>query len=1081
MEIRVLGAVEAWRDGREVGVGGGRERALLAILALRAGQVVARDTLIDELWAGAPPPSAAHSLDAYVSRLRKALGQGVLERRPPGYRLLVDDTDVAHFERLADRGRIELAAGDPAAAAATYRSALGLWRGPALAGLDDQPFARAEARRLEELRLAATEARLDAELALGEAARVVPELQALVAQHPLREHLRGQLMLALYGAGRQAEALAVYREGRARLVADLGIEPGPELRAIERAILAHDPHVAPPPRAGNANGRPRRGARTALFAAVGVAVAIAAGGWFALRGDETAAAPARGNALVLVRDGKVDGAVPLRAAPQRVVAYAGSLWVAYADGQAVARVDPDKRVVTQTIEVGHGPTAFATADDALWVVNHLDGTLSRIDPGTQQVVQTVRIGTDPTDVAVAAGALWVAHARGLSRVDPRTGAVTERVSLDTPVTAVAAAAGALWAVGGSGVARVDPRSGRVVDTITIGGGPDAIVAGAGGLWVANALDGTVSRLDPARDTVTATISVGGEPAGLALDATTLRVADGHRGGVTEIDTERAAVRRVVTAGEHATAVAGQWVGVRGGGSAHRGGTLTLLFSATAFDSIDPALLYSVQPAQLLGLTNDGLMTFEHVGGRNGTRLVPDLAQAIPAPSRDGRTYTFRLRRGIRYSDGVPLRASDFRRALERLFTAGSPGSGFYTGILGAVRCGAKVCDLAQGIETDDDAGTVTLHLTKPDPELLYKLALPFAFAVPPGTPPRDVGQHPIPATGPYRIASYDRRELVLTRNQRFREWSHAAQPDGYPDRIVWRLRVDIDHALDAIASNAADWIWSLGTLPEARRRELERRNPGQLHVNPVAATSYYILNVHEPPFDDVRVRRALNLALDRRALVRLSGGAEAATPTCQILPPQLPGFRRYCPYPRDLAKARALVAASGTRGTRVVLWQTPEAEFVPLDAVILHTLRLLGFHAAKQIVSSEAFVRDTGNSDNHVQLSSGIWYADYPAASNFIELKLSCARFTPSTDYQDNAGGFCDRAIDREIGRALALQVQTPAQADELWARIDHELTDQAPWLATVNPATTDFVSRRVGNYQYHPLWGPLVDQMWVR
>ena len=172
---------------------------------------------------------------------------------------------------------------------------------------------------------------------------------------------------------------------------------------------------------------------------------------------------------------------------------------------------------------------------------------------------------------------------------------------------------------------------------------------------------------------------------------------------------------------------------------HRGGTLKLLYSSTAFDSLDPAIMYSVQPAQLLGMTNDGLTTFEHVAGGNGNRVVPDLALALPAVSADGRMYAFRLRRGIRYSTGAPLRASDLRHSLERLFTVGSPGSGFYAHIAGASRCAIKrPCDLSDGIATDDAAGTVTFHLDAADPDFLYKLALPFAFALPPSAPPRDV-------------------------------------------------------------------------------------------------------------------------------------------------------------------------------------------------------------------------------------------------------------------------------------------------------------------------------------------------------
>ncbi len=201
-----------------------------------------------------------------------------------------------------------------------------------------------------------------------------------------------------------------------------------------------------------------------------------------------------------------------------------------------------------------------------------------------------------------------------------------------------------------------------------------------------------------------------------------------------------------------------------------------------------------------------------------------------------------------------------------------------------------------------------------------------------------------------------------------------------------------------------------------------------------------------------------------------------------MLPPQLPGYRRYCPYPHDLARARRLVAQSGTRGQRVTLWQGPEPELRPIDDVVLRTLRRLGYRTRKKVLPSSTISRITGNSDYRVQISGGGgWYADYPAASDFLALKFSCASFIPGTDRQDNAGGFCDPALDREMDRALAEQITAPARADRRWAHVDRVVTDRAAWVPTINPLLTDFVSARVGNYQYHPLWGMLADQLWVR
>jgi DNA-binding SARP family transcriptional activator len=237
MEFRILGPLEAREDGVVLALGGARQRALLAVLLLRANEVVSIEGLIDALWED-PPARATKAVQVYVSRLRKALGGSVPTSRPRGYVLELEPEqfDLARFQQLLEEARR-----DPPGAADKLKEALSLWRGPALAEFASEPFARVERLRLEELRLEALEERIDAELALGRHASVAGELETLVASEPLRERLRGQLMLALYRCGRQAEALAAFRQGRSKLVEELGIEPGRRLRELEQAILRQDP------------------------------------------------------------------------------------------------------------------------------------------------------------------------------------------------------------------------------------------------------------------------------------------------------------------------------------------------------------------------------------------------------------------------------------------------------------------------------------------------------------------------------------------------------------------------------------------------------------------------------------------------------------------------------------------------------------------------------------------------------------------------------------------------------------------------------------------------------------------------
>jgi DNA-binding SARP family transcriptional activator len=248
VEFRILGPLEVWHASRPVHIRGAKERALVAFLLLHAGEPVSVDRLIDELWGDSPPATARKSVQVRVAGLRRALRSNVLLTRGDGYlvRLEPNQLDLRRFEQLLSDGRDALAAGDPSAAAATLDEALALWRGPALADFTYESFAQPAIARLEELRVHALELRIEAQLELGLHARVIGELEDLVAAHPFRERLRGQLMLALYRDGRQAQALDLYRRTRGELGAELGIEPGPMLRQLQQAVLRQDPSLDGP-------------------------------------------------------------------------------------------------------------------------------------------------------------------------------------------------------------------------------------------------------------------------------------------------------------------------------------------------------------------------------------------------------------------------------------------------------------------------------------------------------------------------------------------------------------------------------------------------------------------------------------------------------------------------------------------------------------------------------------------------------------------------------------------------------------------------------------------------------------------
>jgi peptide/nickel transport system substrate-binding protein len=496
---------------------------------------------------------------------------------------------------------------------------------------------------------------------------------------------------------------------------------------------------------------------------------------------------------------------------------------------------------------------------------------------------------------------------------------------------------------------------------------------------------------------------------------------------------------------------------------------------------------------------DGLVAYRRVGGIGGGTLVGNLAVRVPRPTDQGRTYTFQLRRGIRYSNGATVRASDFRYSLERLLTIDRQfASGYYNGIVGASKCSARPparCDLSAGIEVDDAAGRITIHLAQADPDFLHKLALPLASIIPRRTPLRAARHQAIPGTGPYRIAQVEPNGTVrLARNPHFRVWSPDGHPDGYPDEIRFR-QVDADDSaasLASVASGDADWI-SLGGLPGERLRAVLTRYAGRVHTDPAPLTFRIFLNVQVPPFDDLRVRRALNFAVDRRRLIAPAGGAPFFGLTCQILPPGFPGYRPYCPYTLrpnaagtwtapDLERAKALVAASGTRGMRVeyVAWESPNVLAVARYWVRL--LRRLGYRSSLRVIPDFVdYNKYVGDSRHRAQLGLTGWYAATLTPSDFLRTLFSCASFLPKNPANFNVSEFCDRGIDRKIRRAAAAQTSDPARANELWADVDHALVDRAAAVPTVNVRDRVFVSARVGNYQSHPLWGTLLDQLWVK
>ena len=773
----------------------------------------------------------------------------------------------------------------------------------------------------------------------------------------------------------------------------------------------------------------------------------------------------------------------------------GSLWVAQPDRGVVARLSlGDGSMIDPSIRVGRAPSGVAVGAGAVWVTNAGDGTVSRIDVETNEVSQTLPAGAGPSGIAVGDGALWVVDAIGgeLLRVDPTSGE-TRAVALAGEPSAVAFTPDGVWiAVAPDRIARVDPEDLSVTLDQSVGSGPTAVLPAFGSIWVANHFDGTVSRLEPSTGRVTATIQVGGGPNALGASAASLWVADGTGDSITAIDPGTDRVERTLVVGGATASLAaegdGLWLAVGASATEHRGGTLIVSAQEEVFSSLDPAVVYGFPGWQILSFTNDGLLAYKRVGGPDGATLVPDLASTFPQVSPDGLTYRFPLREGIRYSTGEPVQPEDFRHGLERTFSLSPDGASLFRDLDGADACAEdpSTCDLSGSIRTDESS--VTFHLTRPDPDLPAKLTLPFAFPLPTSVPIEDQGLVPVPATGPYMIAEAGADGIELVRNPEFREWSASAQPDGFVDSISFTFNEEAGPAFDRLLAGEIDWM-----VDPPRPQDiasLQVQHPDRLVLSPNPFTIYVGFDLRRPPFDDARVRRAVNYAIDRDHLVELLGGLSNHRPTCQILPPNFQGYEPFCPYTLepgsgawsgpDIPRARALIEDAGAVGEEINVWVMREDPFLggppPTMRYVTEVLNDIGLRAELTIMEIEAYFGviygQPHDDPPHVYLSG--WATDYLGAANFIEPHFRCGAGS-------NVSGYCSDRLDARIGEAKQLQVTDPAAANAAWIEIEHQLVREAVWAPLTNPLTPYVFSSRVGNVQVHPQWGLLLSRVWVK
>ena len=992
LHFALLGPLQVTRSGERLALGGRQQRAVLAVLLAEAGAAVSVEHLADALWGEHTPSGFVTTVQTYVFHLREVLEPGRTHGAPAkvlvteaggGYRLDTSGStvDSAVFEASVRAGREALERGAYADASAELARGLGLWRGEVLADLRDLSFVAPVATRLEEIRLVALGLRMEAELGLDRHAVAIPEIDRLVADHPLQEQFHAQRIVALYRSGRQSDALAAYRQLRSLLDEELGIEPSPPLQRLHRAVLRQDPALDwdPPP----------------------VNPAAQAG----------------------------NGPITVGSRPAAIASGHSGVWVANSGDNTIQRIDPISGLTDRAIGVGDGPGGIAVddgpdpravEDDSVWVANGHDGTVSQIDPRTgAEMSSPIRVGSGPKDIAVHGDDVWVAN------------------QFSTDVT------------------RISRTTGRA-HSIEVGHETSSVVVAQGSVWVSEEFAAALTRIDPTTEALDR-FPIGSSPRGLAVVGGRLWVA---AGAFTSPN--------------------------------HQGGTLTVAAQyLPGFNGvIDPAEVYDVQTIQPQRLVYNGLVAFRFAGVDSQV-LVPNLALAVPEPSNGGRTYTFTLRPGIRYSTGREVRASDFVLGMRKALTLKQGRPDFFAGIVGGQRCveDPDSCVLSGGVVTDDASRRVTFHLTAADPDSLYKLTM-FVFPAPSGTPLTAVTT-PLPGTGPYRISQFTpNKTFTLERNRYFKRWSFAAQPDGYPDVIRWRKVSDDRAGAEAVINGRAD-LARTTFLPDRRTSklqvdELKARYPTRVHSDLEASLWFQYLNVNVPPFDNIKARQAVNYAVDRSRLVELYGGPSVAVETCQLLPPGFPSHSWYCPYTKgppdgpylgpDLRKAQDLVRASGTRGMRVTVHGVGGGFHSALNAYFTRLLDKIGYkatlHEMPDAAPSDAYLFDRRN---NLQVQPGAFFADFPLASSFYETLVAC-------DTPINMGEYCNPELDRRAAEASALRATDPAAALRAWTQIDQTLTDEAAIVPMVNIINSWFVSARVGeNFQSNQIHGPLLSQLWVK
>jgi peptide/nickel transport system substrate-binding protein len=508
----------------------------------------------------------------------------------------------------------------------------------------------------------------------------------------------------------------------------------------------------------------------------------------------------------------------------------------------------------------------------------------------------------------------------------------------------------------------------------------------------------------------------------------------------------------------------------GGGEARQGGSITISQTSQP-DYLDPALGYTVNSWEALWLAYTPPVTYKRAEGTEGTELIPGVAEELPEVSEDGKTVTFTMRKGLKFSDGRPLKASDFEHTIKRVLNLESGASAFYLVIEGAqeyVDAGKPEGDIS-GIETNDETGKVTLELTTADGTILNILAMTFAGVVPGDTPFKNLSADPPPGIGPYRFTrSVPNREFVMEKDPNF---NIPGIPKGNVDTITTRIVTSAERQTQDVISGELDFMQDpppADLLPQVKG-EYSDRYEEQVAID----TYYFFMNSQLPPFDKKEVRQAVNFATDSQALSRLFGGRLA--PGCNFLPPDVAGYEKIdpCPYgdpaePADLERARQLITDAGVEGESVDVYTNNDENRPEIGQYLADMLNKIGLKANLKVLDAGVYFATIGNEKTRPHIGFANWYQDFPHPANFLFL------VDGDTNQPTNNQNF-GRVDDPELNKLIDEVEAAPAEgATEQAAEADRRAVEEAYVAPYGSETVSTFMSERMdfeNCSMFHPVF----------